>query len=224
MLKLSAHLRKIAYDVGVVDKHLALCIVHGSDAYDITAYNYDVVKSSIEKFEKEKLQNPDCIDDFFVSLKSSVLGTITMEPATSGCGSNYEISSSAAIGGNGPLLYDVALSIAKNEGVGVIPDRDGVSGKAQGVWDFYKYRRNDIITHPLSGKCPESKSSLRNDVGDDILEYEYYIKSPIKYEEAVSRHTSLVTMVKKAGIPADSYINTLSIQSAVFFRTKYRST
>ena len=47
----------------------------------------------------------------------------------------------------GPLLYDVAIEVAGDQGL--VPDREDVSMDAEKVWDYYLRRRYDITAKPI---------------------------------------------------------------------------
>jgi len=52
----------------------------------------------------------------------------------------------------GPLIYDVAIEVAGDQGL--VPDRDEVSMDAENVWKYYLGRRYDISAEPIkSAAC-----------------------------------------------------------------------
>jgi hypothetical protein len=54
----------------------------------------------------------------------------------------------------GPLLYDVALEVAGDQGL--IPDRNQVSIDAEKVWRYYLRRRYDISAKPIQNLACDS--------------------------------------------------------------------
>lgn len=54
----------------------------------------------------------------------------------------YLVSSANTADGYGPLLYDVAMEIAGNDGLK--PDVDNVSDEAAAVWKYYDSQRSDV--------------------------------------------------------------------------------
>ncbi len=54
----------------------------------------------------------------------------------------YLVSSANTADGYGPLLYDVAMEVAGNDGLK--PDVDNVSDEAAGVWKYYDSQRGDV--------------------------------------------------------------------------------
>lgn len=75
----------------------------------------------------------------------------------------WEVELVEAQHGYGPLLYDLMMELARWSGAsGVTPDRSGVSGDAERVWDHYAELRPDVQSSPLPDDYPErDKYSLR---------------------------------------------------------------
>ena len=65
------------------------------------------------------------------------------------CGGAWTISIARATSGWGPMLYDVAMEYATENGGGLTPDRGSVSGDAQNVWNYYFNNRGDVQSHQL---------------------------------------------------------------------------
>ena len=98
--------------------------------------------------------------------KGPVLGEVGIkkpEASDGPCGGSWIVVSSHARGGWGPLLYDVAIEYATENGSGLTPDRDSVSRSAYRVWDYYMNRRPDVRSHQLD----DMKGSLALPKGDD---------------------------------------------------------
>ena len=60
------------------------------------------------------------------------------------CGGAWEVALSDATSGWGPMLYDVAMEWATQNGGGLVSDRSAVSPAARGVWDYYLSNRGDV--------------------------------------------------------------------------------
>ena len=60
------------------------------------------------------------------------------------CGGAYEVVLAGAQSGWGPMLYDVAMEWATQNGGGLVSDRSHVSPAARGVWDYYLSNRGDV--------------------------------------------------------------------------------
>ena len=60
------------------------------------------------------------------------------------CGGASMIVWAEALSGWGPLLYDVAMEYATDEGGGIIADRGEVSREAHRVWNYYMQNRGEV--------------------------------------------------------------------------------
>ena len=60
------------------------------------------------------------------------------------CGGAYEVVLADAQSGWGPMLYDVAMEWATQNGGGLVSDRSSVSPAARGVWNYYLSNRGDV--------------------------------------------------------------------------------
>ena len=88
------------------------------------------------------------------------------------CYDGWVIETSAAQDGWGPLLYEVALEWASQNGGGLASDRGIVSGDARGVWDKYAARSDvDIkqmdVEHSIDGGWMKKYPQLTPDIKVD---------------------------------------------------------
>ena len=60
------------------------------------------------------------------------------------CHNAYFVGWASASGGWGPMLYDIAMEIATEDGSSLMADRSDVSPEALRVWDFYLSDRSDV--------------------------------------------------------------------------------
>ena len=60
------------------------------------------------------------------------------------CGGAWEVALADAQSGWGPMLYDVAMEWATQNGGGLVSDRSAVSPAARGVWNYYLSNRSDV--------------------------------------------------------------------------------
>ena len=60
------------------------------------------------------------------------------------CMGAFEVSSTGASSGWGPMLYDLAMEYAAKNGGGLVSDRHGVSEDAYAVWKRYMDQRDDV--------------------------------------------------------------------------------
>ena len=80
-------------------------------------------------------------------------GTIIIEKWINGI-PVWQVTSSSAGQGYGPLLYDIAMEYATENGLGLMSDRNSVSEGEDGavnVWDYYMNHRvgDDVQAHQL---------------------------------------------------------------------------
>ena len=76
----------------------------------------------------------------------------------------WEVLEARAGQGYGPLLYDIAMEYATENGLGLMSDRVSVSDEAVGVWDYYLQNRvgKDVKAHQMD----DMKNTL-TDTDDD---------------------------------------------------------
>ena len=89
------------------------------------------------------------------------------------CLDAWFVESVSAPKGFGPLLYDVAMEWATENGGGLTSDRYQVSDEAEGVWDFYlQHRKDDVTAHQLDNPSndltyPKDDPKRRAPIDDD---------------------------------------------------------
>jgi tRNA nucleotidyltransferase/poly(A) polymerase len=76
-------------------------------------------------------------------------GKVTIAIPTHPCGDAWEVSISDVQSGWGPMLYDVAMEWASQNGGGLVSDRNSVSADARRVWDYYLTNRSDVQSAQL---------------------------------------------------------------------------
>jgi len=85
------------------------------------------------------------------------------------CGDAWMVGGSAAQEGFGPLLYDIAIEWATQNGGGLISDRSSVSPDAQDVWSYYERNRDDVTAHQLDDLentlTPEDEDNCDQKIG-----------------------------------------------------------
>lgn len=67
----------------------------------------------------------------------------------SGHSGAWVVDGVSAVGGFGPLIYDVAIEWCSLNGGGLTSDRVSVSPEARGVWKYYAEKRSDVTSHQL---------------------------------------------------------------------------
>ena len=102
--------------------------------------------------------------------------TIVLRSSEGDCAGAWVISSTEATKGWGPLLYDIAIEWATENGEGLTPDRFAVSTDAVKVWDYYLTKRSDVsadqlddlensLTEPEEDNC--AQASAKDYAGDN---------------------------------------------------------
>jgi hypothetical protein len=142
---------------------LALCVTQISGGQRYILYSTELAKSLIEDYS---------------TITDAIFGYIVV--STDDSDGLWQVTTSVARKGYGPLMYDLVLSDAP---VGVMPDRGGVSKSAEKIWQFYS-TRSDVISKPL----PEGAEHH----GDPILDRYYKLKSPINASALAASHQKFV--------------------------------
>ena len=87
------------------------------------------------------------------------------------CGGAWEVALADAQSGWGPMLYDVAMEWATQNGGGLVSDRSHVSPMAREVWNYYLSNRGDVqsvqlddlrntITPEEEDNCEQQSASI----------------------------------------------------------------
>ena len=110
----------------------------------------------------------------YASLDRSTMGAIDIyslkgHPGYGNCGDAWMVGGSGAKEGFGPLLYDIAIEWATQNGGGLISDRSSVSDDAQAVWSYYERNRDDVTAHQLDDLentlTPEDEDNCDQEIG-----------------------------------------------------------
>ena len=76
-----------------------------------------------------------------------ISGAVTIgrtDPINGACGDAWMVLGSNATYQWGPMLYDLAMEYATENGGGLMSDRGMVSSSARNVWDYYMSKRSDV--------------------------------------------------------------------------------
>lgn len=197
----------------------ALGIYPGEGGQMIVIWDPDVMIEALTsgskgETKKEKIQR---------SSSNWILGMMTLSSPRSDHWRGWEVKASAAQGGFGPGLYDIAMSLFG----AIYSDRSSVSGSAQRVWSYYKDQRIDIKKMPFDDKNVQKTPSTIDDGDvfpggeDNPLNYAYKgAKSPTSSMR--SRHNSSISQIGKLSSMSPSDLNGLIIDAAEeFFASKY---
>ena len=85
----------------------------------------------------------------------------------------WQVTSSTAGQGYGPLLYDIAMEYATENGLGLMSDRSSVSDGEEGavnVWDYYLENRdgNDVTAHQMDDQANTLTDTFDDNVNQHI--------------------------------------------------------
>ena len=137
---------------------------------------------------------------------SNPSGSITIYPTESNregeCGNAWVVGGSDADDGWGPLLYDVAIEWATQNGGGLISDRGSVSDDAQGVWNYYMRNRSDVTAHQLddlnNSLTPEEEDNCDQGIGRGTVTgmYDTWVDSALS-KRYTKPPTTMNTLGKK---------------------------
>ena len=79
------------------------------------------------------------------------------------CGGAREVTGSRVKQGWGPMLYDVAMEWASQNGNGLMSDRMSVSPFAHNVWRYYMSNRGDVKSDQLDNLDDELTPGVEED-------------------------------------------------------------
>jgi len=98
-----------------------------------------------------------------------IMISLTSGPHTGECGGAWEVIGASAMQGWGPMLYDVAMEYATQNGGGLISDRMAVSYEAEKVWKYYLSNRGDVEMHQLDNLEDELTPGVEEDNCDQTM-------------------------------------------------------
>jgi hypothetical protein len=125
------------------------------------------------------------------------------------CDNAWEVVFSKATPGWGPLLYDLAMEYATENGGGLMSDRNSVSPSAKKVWDYYMINRKDVtviqmddeidsLTPGRQDNCDQEIAGWEDRLGDPGNEWresplsKRYTKPPVTMRELESKNKLVV--------------------------------
>ena len=120
----------------------------------------------IEDLEKKEYSELGAGDAFFTKNKKTGIpyGGVdilkTKEYSEGPCLDGWTVVGSKALQGWGPLLYEVAIEYASQNGGGLTSDRISVSEYAQAVWDKYE-QRSDVNAQQMDTNHEPFSSGIK---------------------------------------------------------------
>ena len=128
-------------------------------------------------------------------------GTIIIEKDVNGI-PVWQVTSSSAAPGYGPLLYDIAMEYATQNGLGLMSDRNAVSEGEDGavnVWDYYMNHRvgDDVEAHQLD----DLQNTLTDTYDDNVDQWisKAFAKEEWEYHSTSKRYTKAPTTLEALG-------------------------
>lgn len=192
-------------------KGLALYVYEDSSTVkQVVVYNPSFILSRLEptlvKLARsgETIESGDLFNPWTLMIRpqAAVIGMLTLAPPMRGdCHGAWVVKSAAAHSGYGPMVYDLALSVAPNNTL--IPDRFSVSDDAEGIWRFYAKRRGDVQKLPLDDikdpktPPPEDDCDVHAEKGKDWLDTAYRAHSKIDPARLGTNHNNFVGIIKR---------------------------
>ena len=171
-------------------------LVEEQDDYTVISYAKPIKKTG-SGFQYGASKRPAGMIEIYKIIDDGVEGP---------CGGAWTIAIARATSGWGPMLYDVAMEYATENGGGLTPDRGSVSGDAQNVWNYYFNNRGDVQSHQLDLTDKEvayytdlGLSKLTPDIeGDDCLQSQAIRSYEDKWDQSPlsKRYTKAPTTMK----------------------------
>lgn len=148
-------------------------------------YTNVILYSANELIEKAKYEMKEKGDLY--ELKFPILGVLKIEPGDNkSCNKSDFVAISAAEKGYGPLMYDIGISLSRNNTLS--SDRSIVSTSAKGIWNFYKQNRGDVIrkdfddqSNPRTPDPTDDCKIYGKEPGQNPLDSAYTLKSHPNY-------------------------------------------
>jgi len=124
------------------------------------------------------------------------------------CLNGWVVVGSDARDGFGPLLYDVAMEWASQNGGGLTSDRFEVSGDAEDVWKKYLRNRSDVEPQQLDTLNYPDRQLTPDDPKDDC-----YQEKAMQVDWDRWHETPFAKLFRKSGTPVISALGKKFIQS-----------
>jgi hypothetical protein len=151
---------------------LSLFVADTQDKKTLVLYD---PKGAGKALENSRTAKKITEDDYMNALESCVIGFMVLKKPSYKQRGAYTVDTSAAKGGYGPLMYDIAMSHFGK----ITPSRKSVSPAAEGVWNYYAFHRKDIHMEPLDDvnnpRTPDADddSELHKKANINPLNYTY---------------------------------------------------
>ncbi len=88
------------------------------------------------------------------------------------CDNAWQVVGSGATSGWGPLLYDLAMEYATENGGGLMSDRVSVSPSAEEVWNYYMTNRGDVTGIQMDDEIDSLTPGKQDNCDQEIAGWE----------------------------------------------------
>lgn len=220
-----------------VESGLAMFVDMDGSSIELTLYDPNKALAMLQVIGKSnKKMTPDLEQEIKYAITNGTLGSMMARQPYDNCQGAWEIASSAAEKGYGPMLYDILMAIAPNKTV--MSDRESVSPSAKGVWSYYFWNRGDVEKLKLDDKSAPKTPTKFDDCsvfdaemkrGDDVnpLNYAYKSKTSPKGAALERNHRDFLdsawTTLKHLGINKKMITTYLKSANIFFFTHKMRN-
>lgn len=166
---------------------------------------------------------------FMDGMELAVRGLVIIREPSDPCNGAYEVANSVASKGFGPLMYDIAMSVAPNNTI--MSDRNKVSGAATNVWKHYYDNRGDVEKKQLDNvedpqtKDPNDDCQVHGDDKRPFLNFSY-TSSGVNPHPMINNHMKFVRDIQTALKSQDNWqpssvINMIEIFASAMFQDRY---
>jgi hypothetical protein len=150
-------------------------------------------------------------DPKLASTEQMVVGMIEITKVP-GCGA-WRVVTSVATRGYGPLLYDIAFSVAGDSGL--MSGRAKVSDAAKRIWKFLATNRADEFEKiPLKPSC-----NFKEDDPTKILNHKFVMKNRLSLSGFEKNHSTFISSLDPSA--AEEFVTKLEDQANEFFNKRY---
>lgn len=212
---------------------LALYVFSGSNKAELVLYHPDKILAMLKAFKGR--HDVDLDEDVKALFARAVAGQVTLSRKHKGkCWGAWEVVSSSAEKGYGPMLYDVAMAVAPSKTL--VSDRSSVSPSAKGVWSYYFHNRGDVEKLPLDDiddpktptpedDCEVSEPEIRRGRDANPLNYAYRTEASPAGRTLNRRHEEFADaaqpLLKAMGFTDKAVEMMLMTASTRYFSGKY---
>jgi hypothetical protein len=165
-------------------------------------------------------------EDLVAHASDFMVGRIVLQPHRGEMWNAWEVISSAAASGYGPLMYDIAMSKLGR----IAADRDAVTSQAESVWQYYLDKRPNIkhltfddVEDPRTPPKLDDAPLHGGEPGSSALDYAYEGASVDTAAAEARSGKALTSMAKALEMQPGALIMIFKDASSKFFVDMYGS-